>query len=202
MLCRSCVASPPRPRPTDHRGSPQRPALPFGAMRSGVVPWSGLFLMLVVAACTSVDAAAPPPASIPPVHVAGWGTTTSIEVAIPQAAGVAAPVTTAATVESTATVTATGTATAEPPPPLHLLFTGDVLMHSPLWAQAVRNGAGTPDFTPMFEGIRPLVQDADLAVCHLETPVAPAGEAWTTHPRYGVPGEVVDALAATGFDHC
>ncbi|MBI5088185.1 MAG: CapA family protein [Actinobacteria bacterium] len=75
-------------------------------------------------------------------------------------------------------------------------------MHSPLWDEAVRDGGGTPDFTPMFEGVGPLVEQADLAVCHLETPIAPPGEAWTTDPRYGVPGEVVDALAATGFDHC
>jgi poly-gamma-glutamate synthesis protein (capsule biosynthesis protein) len=64
------------------------------------------------------------------------------------------------------------------------------------------NGSGVPDFRPMFADIAPLVQRADLAVCHMETPIAPPGEAWTTSPRYGVPAEVVDALAATGFDHC
>ncbi len=83
------------------------------------------------------------------------------------------------------------------------MFTGDVLMHSPLWRQALRNGGGTvPDFTPMFGHIRPVVEAADLAVCHMETPIAPPGEAYSTSPRYGVPAEVVDALAATGFDHC
>ena len=66
----------------------------------------------------------------------------------------------------------------------------------------MRNGNGVPDFAPMFQHIGPLVQQADLAVCHLETPIAPTGEQWTTDPRYGVPGEVVDAIAATGFDHC
>jgi poly-gamma-glutamate synthesis protein (capsule biosynthesis protein) len=55
---------------------------------------------------------------------------------------------------------------------------------------------------PMFGHIRPVVEAADLAVCHLETPIAPPGEAYSTSPRYGVPAEVVDALAATGFDHC
>jgi poly-gamma-glutamate synthesis protein (capsule biosynthesis protein) len=86
--------------------------------------------------------------------------------------------------------------------PVRLLFTGDVLMHSPLWDQAISNGGGTPDFTPMFEGIQHVVEQADLAVCHMETPIAPPGEAWSTDPRYGVPAEVVDGLAATGFDHC
>ena len=83
------------------------------------------------------------------------------------------------------------------------MFTGDVLMHSPLWRQALRNGGGsTPDFTPMFGHLRPIVEAADLAVCHMETPIAPPGEEYSTSPRYGVPAEVVDALAATGFDHC
>ena len=62
------------------------------------------------------------------------------------------------------------------PAPIRLLFTGDVLMHSPLWDRAVRNGGGTPDFVPMFAGIEPLVAAADWAVCHLETPIAPPGE--------------------------
>lgn len=89
-----------------------------------------------------------------------------------------------------------------PAPPVRLLFTGDVLMHSPLWRQAERNGAGAFDFTPMFSHLRPLIEDVDLAVCHLETPIAPPFEAYSTSPRYGVPAEVVDGLATVGFDHC
>lgn len=75
-------------------------------------------------------------------------------------------------------------------------------MHSPLWRQAFDNGGGVHDFTPMFEHVRPIVESADLAVCHLETPVAPPFEPYSTSPRYGVPAEVVDGLAAAGFDHC
>jgi hypothetical protein len=85
----------------------------------------------------------------------------------------------------------------------HLVLTGDVLMHSPLWRQALADGGGVlHDFRPMFSHIRPIVFDADLAVCHLETPIAPDGEEYSTSPRYGVPAEVVDSLAAVGFDHC
>ena len=82
------------------------------------------------------------------------------------------------------------------------MFTGDVLMHSPLWRRALEDGGGVYDFTPMFEHVRPIVESADLAVCHLETPIAPPFEAYSTSPRYGVPAEVVDGLAAAGFDHC
>jgi poly-gamma-glutamate synthesis protein (capsule biosynthesis protein) len=54
----------------------------------------------------------------------------------------------------------------------------------------------------MFAHFEPLIRAADLAICHLETPIAPDGEGYSTHPRYGVPAEVVDGLAAAGFDHC
>lgn len=54
----------------------------------------------------------------------------------------------------------------------------------------------------MFDHLRPILEPADLAVCHLETPIAPPGEAYSTSPLYGVPAEVIDGIAAAGFDHC
>ena len=54
----------------------------------------------------------------------------------------------------------------------------------------------------MFTDIEPLIAAADLAICHLETPVAPPGEDYSTHPRYGSPAEIVDGVASAGFDHC
>lgn len=89
---------------------------------------------------------------------------------------------------------------------VRFLFGGDVLMHSPLVRQAQRNFIGPRgggyDFRPMFSDVRALVRSADLAVCHLETPMAPRGERLTTYPVFGVPGEVAGALAWAGFDHC
>jgi poly-gamma-glutamate synthesis protein (capsule biosynthesis protein) len=100
-----------------------------------------------------------------------------------------------------------------------LIFSGDVLMHTPLWDQAARNARRTAggstggaagrnsgslafDFRPMFDDIRGLVSRADLAVCHLETPIAPRGQSLSTFPLFGVPREVVPALADAGFDRC
>lgn len=82
-------------------------------------------------------------------------------------------------------------------------FTGDILTHSPLWRQAERNGRnGALDFRPMFAETRDQIAAADLAVCHLETPIALAGAEYTTHPLYGVPAEIVDAIAWSGYDRC
>ena len=59
------------------------------------------------------------------------------------------------------------------------------------------------DFTPMFWAVRPIVDAVDLAVCHLETPVAPPGTAPDgSYPTYGVPAQIAPALAASGFDRC
>jgi poly-gamma-glutamate synthesis protein (capsule biosynthesis protein) len=90
---------------------------------------------------------------------------------------------------------------------LRLAFTGDALWHSPLWRQAAYNfvaanpGAAGMDFTPMLARLRPVVANADVGVCHLETPIAP-DDAYSTHPLYGVPPEVVAAIAGAGFDRC
>ncbi len=50
--------------------------------------------------------------------------------------------------------------------------------------------------------LEPIVAPVDLAVCHLETPVAPFGEEFSTMPYYGVPAEIADAIAAAGYDRC
>lgn len=95
-----------------------------------------------------------------------------------------------------------------PPRRLELAFTGDALWHSPLWRGAQRHAArtggdpGEYDFTPMLAGITPILAEADLAICHLETPIHPEDEEPSTYPYYGVPPETVTALAAAGHHRC
>ena len=89
-------------------------------------------------------------------------------------------------------------------------FTGDVLSHTPIINQAKRTAIAnsTPelqleyDFRPMFADIKPLVSGVDVAVCHLETPIAPDGEELSTYPFFGVPKEITAAIADAGFDRC
>ncbi|WP_158412455.1 CapA family protein [Ilumatobacter nonamiensis] len=89
------------------------------------------------------------------------------------------------------------------PRSMTMAFTGDVLPHSPLWRGAAENAGGNGyDFFPMFAPIAPTVSAADLAVCHLETPIVPVGEELSTDPLYGVPPEVVSAMARAGYDRC
>jgi len=82
---------------------------------------------------------------------------------------------------------------------ISMAFVGDILPHSPLVARAQRNDEG---FSPMFADITPLISTADLAICHLETPIAPQGEALSTFPFFGVPPTITEAIAKAGFDRC
>ena len=103
-----------------------------------------------------------------------------------------------ATACSANTVTESGT-TVSDDVAITMAFVGDILPHSPLVARAQRNEQG---FSPMFDDIAPLISSADLAICHLETPIAPKGEALSTFPFFGVPPTITEAIAKAGFDRC
>jgi poly-gamma-glutamate synthesis protein (capsule biosynthesis protein) len=96
--------------------------------------------------------------------------------------------------------------TAPPARSFTLVATGDVLLHDTLWDQAhddaVAAGGSGFDFRPLLAGAKPLVSGADLAICHLETPIAPAGGPFAGYPSFSVPPEIVPALADTGYDAC
>ncbi len=84
-----------------------------------------------------------------------------------------------------------------------LLGAGDVIAHPPVWEQArVDNGGKGFAFAQIFEGVAPTIGAADLALCHLETPVAPAGTAPSGFPLFNAPAELLDGLKQAGFDGC
>ncbi|WP_051366474.1 CapA family protein [Hamadaea tsunoensis] len=84
------------------------------------------------------------------------------------------------------------------PKTITLVAAGDVLAHPEIWQQATRDGG----YAPMFAGVRPVVSGADLALCHLETPLAPAGGPFKGFPRFSVPPQILDGVKDTGFDGC
>lgn len=80
---------------------------------------------------------------------------------------------------------------------------GDILLHKEIIAQAVEDGGGTPDFLPQLAGIRPLIESADLAVCHMEYPLGAREGPWSAWPDLpSGPPQIADAVAAIGFDAC
>ena len=55
---------------------------------------------------------------------------------------------------------------------------GDLLIHSAIFERALVLGGGRHyDFAPMFAQIKPYIRGADLALCHVETPMTPAAPA-------------------------
>ena len=90
----------------------------------------------------------------------------------------------------------------EPPPrpTFSLAFTGDVLVHRPVWERAALT-AEPFDFRPMFAPVASVIGGADVAVCHLETPLTRDG-ALSGYPTFNVPGEVAEAMAWAGYDGC
>lgn len=84
--------------------------------------------------------------------------------------------------------------------------TGDVLIHPELTEQADADdgsaGDGARDFRPLLAGLKPVIAGADLALCHLEVPLASAGGPFSGYPAFNAPPELTEALTETGYDGC
>lgn len=101
--------------------------------------------------------------------------------------------------EATPAPTPTPTPTPEPFE-LTIVAAGDVLPHQPVLRSAAA-GSGY-DFTPLLAPLDAWVAAADLALCHLEVPVAPAGTAPSGYPVFGAPAEIAADLLEAGWDGC
>lgn len=83
------------------------------------------------------------------------------------------------------------------------MASGDVLPHDSIIRRAAEDAGGDGyDFTPMFSGVKSVVSQADLAVCHMETVYGKEGGPYTGYPAFKSPPEVAAALKATGYDSC
>jgi poly-gamma-glutamate capsule biosynthesis protein CapA/YwtB (metallophosphatase superfamily) len=92
------------------------------------------------------------------------------------------------------------------PREITMVMSGDVLLHSGLWdtarIDAQRTGRGEMDFRPLLAGMRPVISGADLAICHMETPLAPRGGPYESYPIFAAPPAIVPALRWAGYDAC
>ncbi|GCE76634.1 CapA family protein [Cellulomonas biazotea] len=104
-------------------------------------------------------------------------------------------------VTPTPSPTPTPTPTPDPDADLTIVATGDVLPHLPVLSSA-RVAGGGHDFAPLLAPLDRWVQPADLALCHLEVPVAPAGTPPSGYPMFGTPAEIAQGLRTQGWDGC
>jgi poly-gamma-glutamate capsule biosynthesis protein CapA/YwtB (metallophosphatase superfamily) len=78
---------------------------------------------------------------------------------------------------------------------------GDLLVHEPVAARALANGGGRRyDFRPMFSSIRSRIAGADLALCHMETPLVPGPV--QGYPSFRTPPNLANSVKAVGWDVC
>jgi poly-gamma-glutamate capsule biosynthesis protein CapA/YwtB (metallophosphatase superfamily) len=110
---------------------------------------------------------------------------------------------------ATTSATSPGSITSTPTQPasVTVVATGDVLIHQ---GGALVNGAAAAgqaqgtgyDFSGVFTNVAPVIGGADLAICHLEVPLAPPEGPFEGYPTFDVQPQIVDALAGAGYDTC
>lgn len=87
-----------------------------------------------------------------------------------------------------------------------VLGTGDVLIHPPLWEQAhadaVAEGSSGYDFGRIYASIAPDVEATDLAICEMETPLAPPQGPFSGWPDFSSPPQVLTAIKGVGYRSC
>ena len=87
-----------------------------------------------------------------------------------------------------------------------VVMSGDVLIHTGVWESArdwaAARGKKGMDFAPMFASLRPVYEGADLAICHLEVPLAEPDGPFLNYPIFSAPPQVVNGLKKAGIDAC
>lgn len=84
--------------------------------------------------------------------------------------------------------------------------TGDFLIHQVLIDQAASDARAKGQhgyaFMPMLATLKRVISEADLGVCHIETPVASRSGPFTGYPMFNSPPQIVDAIRRLGYDTC
>ncbi|WP_414054752.1 CapA family protein [Macrococcus equi] len=81
---------------------------------------------------------------------------------------------------------------------VNLKSVGDVLVHGHVAAHA--KTANGYDFNPAFTEIKPMIEEADIAIANLETPIAANELGLGDYPTFNLPPEVAEAVKNAGFD--
>ncbi|MEP6665072.1 MAG: CapA family protein [Nocardioidaceae bacterium] len=150
--------------------------------RAGV---AGLVTVVLLGACTTDNASSP---------------------ATPHATRTPSDATSSPAATTSDQPTDTTQTTASEPRKITVVMNGDMLLHEGLWStaeiDAADTGRGQMDFRPLLADMRPVISGADLAICHMETPLAPRGGPYSGYPLFSAPPSIVAALKWDGYDAC
>ena len=82
---------------------------------------------------------------------------------------------------------------------LRILFAGDIMGHEPQIKSAEIVPDKQYDYSPCFQYVRPIVEEADIAVANLELTL-PGRPPYTGYPMFRSPNALAVALKEAGFD--
>ncbi|WP_235847642.1 CapA family protein [Paenibacillus tuaregi] len=80
-----------------------------------------------------------------------------------------------------------------------LAAVGDVLIHSPVYKDAVTS-KGKYNFNPIFDEVAEMTQEPDILVANQESMIGGTAIGLSSYPSFNSPHEVGDALKAAGVD--
>lgn len=83
---------------------------------------------------------------------------------------------------------------------IRIAAAGDIMVHSTQITSAYDDQTGTYNFKPMFEDVRPILSEADLAIANFETTTAGPSREYAGYPAFNSPDEVIDAIKYAGID--
>jgi poly-gamma-glutamate synthesis protein (capsule biosynthesis protein) len=81
---------------------------------------------------------------------------------------------------------------------LRLIFAGDIMGHAPQITSA-QTGKNQYDYTPCFKYVKPVLEQADIAIGNLELTL-PGKPPYTGYPMFRSPDALASALKGAGFD--
>lgn len=83
---------------------------------------------------------------------------------------------------------------------IQITAAGDVMAHGNQLIAARNNPEGVYNFNSVFEDVKPIIEEADLALANLETTLAGEARGYSGYPLFNAPDELADALLYAGFD--
>ncbi|MCI1675984.1 MAG: CapA family protein [Ancrocorticia sp.] len=111
------------------------------------------------------------------------------------------------TPQATASLPASTTPVKSPSPTatastITIVGSGDILPHLSVNDSAWDSQSGTFDYAALLAGVQPWISGADLALCAMEVPIAPAGEEPSNYPLFGARAELAASIKEVGWDGC
>ena len=79
-----------------------------------------------------------------------------------------------------------------------LIFTGDIMGHSPQYKAAYDAKTNSFDYSPCFRYVKPYIEQADFAIANLEVPLG--GMPYSGYPNFSSPDALLDGLKNAGYD--